>query len=390
MKNIRLLYLIRACYYTWFWLGIWVLYYKDFGGFAAVGLLETVMIVTTILFEIPTGAVGDLLGKRKTLVLGYLLSGIAQIWMGFSPTLLHLVLSLIVMNIGGAFISGTFEAMVFDSLKDEGKEEQFEKVNAKMSSIYLGVLAISGVVGGFMYTLWVGLPYVVNGVFVLFAALLSLRLTEPKIDTEVFTLKNYLKQTGEGFNQLFRVKENMYPAIGILLVSVIMLILGEGVNDMIAVVFGYTEVQLGILASVLALTGAVASLLYAKFAPKSFWKKFLPISLVIVSISLIISPFVAIFIGGITLLIRAIISPIVDIQLSTVLNSMTKSKYRATTLSTFSMIKSIPYALLIYAFGVLADFYPITKIAVWLGFILLLAVAYLVYILPRKSAAVTE
>jgi MFS family permease len=217
-----------------------------------------------------------------------------------------------------------------------------------------------------------------------------LRLIEPKIDTEVFTLNNYLKQTGEGFNQLFRVKENMHPAIGILLVSVIMLILGEGVNDMIAVVFGYSEVQLGILASVLALTGAVASLLYAKFAPKSFWKKFLPISLVIVSVSLIISPFVAIFIGGITLLIRAIISPIIDIQLSTVLNSMTKSKYRATTLSTFSMIKSIPYALLIYVFGALADFYPITKIAVWLGFVLLLAVAYLVYILPRKSAAATE
>jgi hypothetical protein len=99
-----------------------------------------------------------------------------------------------------------------------------------------------------------------------------------------------------------------------------------------------------------------------------------------------VSPIVTLYIGGITLLVRAIISPIVDIQLSTILNGMTISKYRATTLSTFSMIKGIPYALLIYAFGALADFYPITNIAVWLGVVLLFAVVYLVYILPRQSS----
>lgn len=102
-KNIRLGYLLgflRAC---WFWLGVWVFYYLMFTNYAGIGLLESVMIVTWILMEIPTGALSDLLGKKKALILAFLLLGFGNIVMGGAVSFFTLGLGIFIGSIGLAF-----------------------------------------------------------------------------------------------------------------------------------------------------------------------------------------------------------------------------------------------------------------------------------------------
>jgi len=65
-NNILIAYILAFAKNTWFWLGIWIFYYLRFTNYAGIGLIETVLTVTTTLSEIPTGAVADLLGKKKT------------------------------------------------------------------------------------------------------------------------------------------------------------------------------------------------------------------------------------------------------------------------------------------------------------------------------------
>lgn len=85
-RNISLVYILTALNYSWFWIAIWVLFYLRFIDYAGIGILESVMITTSFLGEIPTGAIGDLLGKKKTLILAFLLSALGNLTMGLSPS----------------------------------------------------------------------------------------------------------------------------------------------------------------------------------------------------------------------------------------------------------------------------------------------------------------
>jgi MFS family permease len=83
-NNITIAYVLTFAKNTWFWLGIWIFYYLRFTNYAGIGLIETVLIVTTTLTEIPTGAVADLLGKKKTLVIAFLLEAVGAYMMAFA------------------------------------------------------------------------------------------------------------------------------------------------------------------------------------------------------------------------------------------------------------------------------------------------------------------
>ena len=145
-RNVLLSYLLAFSKTTWFWLGIWIFYYLRFTDYAGIGLIETVLIVTITLAEIPTGAIADLIGKKKTLILAFLLETVGGFMMAATPNFPILLLSVFVMCVGGAFYSGTLDALVFDSLKEEGQEGTFAKKIANINTISLLSPAICGVI----------------------------------------------------------------------------------------------------------------------------------------------------------------------------------------------------------------------------------------------------
>lgn len=386
-RTIKLLYVLEICYYAWFWLGIWVLYYMKFGGFAAVGLLETVMIVSVLLFELPTGAIGDLLGKKKTLFLAYLFAGIAHLWTGFATSIFHLIGALILLNFGGALRSGTFEALAYDTLKENGKETLYRKVVSRLTAIRLLTLSVVGVIGGFLYAENNSLPYLLVGLVNLSGLFFIPFLAEPKIDTEKFTLKNYLKQNFYGAKQLFASAGISAKTVALLSVVLVTLITYEGLNDMLAVGFGFTEVQLGILASIVSLVGAASSVIAEKMHKKvpEYFLYFGAAGILLVS--LLVSPFVGLVLGGVTILLRNIVTPVIENETSAIINQFIDSKYRATALSTFAMLKSLPYAAIIYLVGVSADVFPVSSVAAVLGGFLLFALGFnaRVFLLKKKE-----
>lgn len=64
-RNIILAYILSYLRQSCFWLGIWVYYYLRFTNYAGIGLIESIMILTMTVGEIPTGAIADLLGKKE-------------------------------------------------------------------------------------------------------------------------------------------------------------------------------------------------------------------------------------------------------------------------------------------------------------------------------------
>ncbi|MDQ6984740.1 MAG: hypothetical protein Q9M91_07785 [Candidatus Dojkabacteria bacterium] len=65
------------------------------------------------------------------------------------------------------------------------------------------LLGVSGIIGGFLYKIDEGLPYFFTGTFIIVGGILILILiTEPPIDSEKFSLRNYIKQNREGIKQI--------------------------------------------------------------------------------------------------------------------------------------------------------------------------------------------
>ena len=116
-RNITIAYVLSYLKHSWFWAGIWVFYYLRYTNYAGIGLIETIMIVTMTVSEIPTGAIGDLLGKRITLFIAFFLESFGNFIMAFAPNFGILALSVFVMSFGGTMYSGTAEALAYDSLK---------------------------------------------------------------------------------------------------------------------------------------------------------------------------------------------------------------------------------------------------------------------------------
>src|SRR3989338_5145933 len=371
-RNIRIAYLLAAMKNSWFWLGIWIFYYLRFTNYAGIGLIETILIVTLTLMEIPTGAIADLLGKKKTLILAFLFDLIGGLMMAMAPNFSVLAGSVFVMCIGGALYSGTMEALVYDSLKQEGNQKKYDRVISKINSIGLLTPAICGAVGGFLYLIEPKLPFYANAAGYGIGLFLSFWLTEPVIDTEKFTLSNFIRQTRQGLLQLTKSTDIKKQTIMLLSIGFFVVIVDEMLNSFLGFEFGFGAKQLGMLTAVIYLISAAATQLTPWIRHKfgDNYSNFVVGGLI--AISLIISPIIGIIVGGITLAFRSSLQAIFGSMASVTINNNSESKYRATTISTFNMIKNIPYVLSAFFLGSLADQISARWLAAGLGAALLI------------------
>lgn len=355
MRNTKIAYVLVAIKNLWFWLGIWVLYYLRFTNYSGIGLIETLMISTATLFEIPTGAVADLLGKRLTLVLSFLIGAAGNFMMGFAPNLSILLLSVPILTLGGTLFSGTLEALVYDSLRVDGQLTKYKRVIANNTTIQFAAYALASVVGGFMYKISPGMPFWIIGYFYVAGALISLLLVEPPIDTEKFSWKNYLLQTKAGFSELFKTPTIKIQTLFLLSVAFFEFISDQMLSDIQVVSFGFSAAVLGILAAVFYTLSALGSQITPRLTKNLSANSSVIWTGILVGLTLILSPLLGIYIGTFLIAIRWILSAVFVNISQEIVNENTESKYRATTISTFNVIASLPYVALAFVIGKTID-----------------------------------
>src|SRR2546423_1137885 len=92
---------------------------------------------------------------------------------------------------------------------------------------------------------------------------------------------------------------------------------------------------------------------------------------ILIALSLLVSPWLGMILGGILLIFRSSLQAMYINLSSVFINHHTESKYRATTLSTFSLLRNIPYLIAAYFLGSFADTYSAIVLSSILGIILL-------------------
>ena len=185
-----------------FFIPIWYAFETQYASPATIGAIYAVAHLLTVILELPTGALADLLGRKKTIFLGLILQGLSWIYISQVQNVMWLWTGYFINGVSVALISGADVALTFDSLKELKKEKEYAQFSSKIGIIFRSGLVVATFLGGYLYSLHQRLPYLLVGFSTAIAGLLTIFNTEPNIDTEKFTLKSYIKQTQLGFKEL--------------------------------------------------------------------------------------------------------------------------------------------------------------------------------------------
>ena len=147
---------------------------------AQVSVLFAVWSVTAFLAEVPTGALADRWSRRGALVLAGGLQAAAFVIWTAAPGFSAFAIGFVVWGLGGALMSGTSEALVYDGLAALRGEGAYVRVHGWMTSAELLVQVPTAflasalfAVGGYPLVGWVSVGICVC------AGLLALRFPDP-------------------------------------------------------------------------------------------------------------------------------------------------------------------------------------------------------------------
>ncbi len=165
--------------------GAWVAILAARGfSLAQIGFAETVFHIVSVLFEIPSGVIADVFGRKKTLVVSCLMRMIGNIVMVFSNNFPLVCLSIAFHALNYNFSSGSGDALAYDSLKSVGQEERFEKYASNQLIIYRACEGLSTLTAGFALVIGYKLAYstgIATAIIqlALLSGLVEIRLGEP-------------------------------------------------------------------------------------------------------------------------------------------------------------------------------------------------------------------
>lgn len=106
-----------------------ILAFREKGlSFFQIGILIGFREVCTNLFEIPSGAVADLYGRRRAMIFSFVAYIASFATFAMSEALFLLFGGMFFFGLGDAFRSGTHKAMIFDWLRHQGRADEKTKI----------------------------------------------------------------------------------------------------------------------------------------------------------------------------------------------------------------------------------------------------------------------
>jgi len=142
-------------------------------------VLQAVYSIAIVVLEIPSGYLADVIGRRKTLIIGAMFGTIGFTTYSFSFGFLGFLVAEIILGIGQSCISGADSAMLYDSLLERGEEKKYTRFEGRITSIGNIAEAVAGILGGLLAGITLRAPYFAQA-FVAFIALpAAITLVEP-------------------------------------------------------------------------------------------------------------------------------------------------------------------------------------------------------------------
>ena len=163
--------------------GVWVALLAARGfSMVEIGIAEGVFHVASLLFEIPSGVISDVFGRKYSLICSRLMGMTSSLLMAFSKGLPSVCVALVFGAFSYNFESGAREALAYDSLKAQKKEEKYIRYSAADMMIYRVGGACSSLLAGLSLFLGYRIANLLDAAMDLICMLIALCLKEVRLE----------------------------------------------------------------------------------------------------------------------------------------------------------------------------------------------------------------
>jgi MFS family permease len=154
-------YLYKAVGNPGFIYPIYVLYLLSNGlSYAEIGAIGAVQSALVVTGEIPTGYVGDRIGRRNSLLVAQVLYTASALGMILGDSFPAFVVAFGLLSVGMTFVSGSADAWLYDILVERLDEEQYTHVRGRGGAVGKWVMAATMIAGSLLYVLDPLYPFV--------------------------------------------------------------------------------------------------------------------------------------------------------------------------------------------------------------------------------------
>ena len=337
----------------------WIIQLQESLSLTQIGFLFAAISISSFLFEVPTGAIADIYGRKVSTILGYFLCGFAVISIFFVSNFYGLLIIFFLWGIFGTFISGAKQSWVADNLKFNKRSELLENFFIKYSSFIKISLFLAGFIGAFFVKQFgLDIIWMVTGISLIISGLILLPTKEYKISKDADkSFKGLMNQSHSSIKYGLKHKILLGLIVAIFFVSFWNTFGGDIVWQPFLRNIGFPIYAFGLLFSGITLVGAFVPYL-AKPLLKKIGKenKFLALMILVQILIVILVLFAGHWIFGVLLLLLAhtafdLYSPI----RMNYFQRFVPSKMRATITSFEGMIVALAFALAAPLAGFLGD-----------------------------------
>ena len=337
--------------------GVFYPYMTVWGGltFFEIMILQSYFMVMIFIFEIPSGAIADYLGRKTALTLSAVCIILAAFTYSIIPNIILFFLAETLWALGGALFSGTDEAFLYSTLKTTDQEDTLPKILGRTNTMFLLANVISAPLGSIIAE-FVSLQFTMNclGLIYIGTFITSLTFKEPVFEKKA--KKNYFKILKEGFKELKQNKILRILCFDRLFINILIFLLFWTYQPYL-VSINVPILTLGFILAAMNVVNAIFNELIPKFFKRVKSKKLLLVIIdVIAGIAFILMGFTTYPLYSIILLLFIVgFGYPRGLLYINGINKQIESENRATVISTINMFRSISNAILYPFIGLIVE-----------------------------------
>ena len=183
--NILKMYLLKAVLWFMVAMPIIVLFFQEHSlTLTEVMILQSIYSFSVALFEIPSGFIADVFGRKRTIVLSTIFTFIGFLVFSFFGSFYAFAIAQVLVGIGGSLMSGSDSAIIYDTLLETNSKTTYTKIEGRTYAIGNFSEAFAGILGGLLAVGSIYMPIYVQTSILFFSIPIAFTLIEPSMHKE--------------------------------------------------------------------------------------------------------------------------------------------------------------------------------------------------------------